>query len=128
MRWVVESSLATGSKQHCSQVDGKTAEAQTAKAAGCLTEKCRLLGQPHHSSPFHSVESMHDVIPVEYGQEVLHGLRRVELAPILPKDAPGVLNGTQQRLLVGGIHGQRNSIEPQFKPAATESFPNAPDS
>jgi uncharacterized protein YjlB len=71
---------------------------------------------------------VHDVIPVEYGEEVSHRFRRVALArfDVLPKDAPGVLNGTQQRLLVRGIDGQRNSIEPRFKAIAADSFPCAP--
>jgi hypothetical protein len=30
---------------------------------------------------------------------------------MFPKDAPGILNGAQDRVLVGAIHSQRNSEE-----------------
>src|SRR4030088_3401574 len=49
---------------------------------------------------------MLDVVPVEYGQQAFHGSRCVTLSPLLvfPKDAPGVLDGAQDSLLVGIIH------------------------
>ena len=51
--------------------------------------------QPHHSSPFHSIKSVHDVIPVENGKQVLHGARCIALSrlDVFPKDAPGVFDG-----------------------------------
>jgi hypothetical protein len=52
----------------------------------------KSLDQPQHSSPLHSIESVYDVVIVEYGEQPLHGLHCIARPglDILPKDAPGV--------------------------------------
>jgi hypothetical protein len=49
---------------------------------------------------------MNDVVPVEHRKQTFHGSLRVSRSRlhVFPKDAPGVLNGTQKRLLVWTIH------------------------
>jgi hypothetical protein len=51
---------------------------------------------------------VNDVILVEYRSQTFHGSRRVALSPlnVFPEDAPGVLDGAQERLLVGIIHNR----------------------
>jgi hypothetical protein len=55
---------------------------------------------------------MHDVFPVEYGQETFYRSGSVARPGlnVFPKDAPSVLKGSQNRLLVGTIHDVRNSL------------------
>src|SRR5260221_14295637 len=62
--------------------------------------------QPQHPAPIHSIERMHDIVLVEYRYQTLHGSGRVGLPRlnVFPKDAPGVLDSAQDRLLVGIIH------------------------
>jgi hypothetical protein len=52
---------------------------------------------------------MHDVFPVEYGQETFYRSGSVARPGlnVFPKDAPSVLKGSQDRLLVGTIHDVR---------------------
>jgi hypothetical protein len=66
----------------------------------------KSLDQPYHSTPFHSIKSVYDVALVEHGNEARDRLRRVALAglEVFPEDAPGVLNGAQQRFLIGVTH------------------------
>jgi hypothetical protein len=49
---------------------------------------------------------MHDVVPVEYGQETFYRSGSVARPGlnVFPQDAPSVLNGAHQRILVGIIH------------------------
>jgi hypothetical protein len=71
-----------------------------------LSARSTQVDQPHHSTPIHSIERVHDVAPIEHGKEALNGLRRVALAglDVFPEDAPGVLNSAQQRFLIGITH------------------------
>jgi hypothetical protein len=65
-----------------------------------------VVDQAQHSPPFYSIEGMHDVTVIEYGQQTLQGLRFIARSRVnvFPKDAPGVLYGPQKRVLVGGTH------------------------
>ena len=68
--------------------------------------------QPYHPAPIHSVKGTHDVVPVKYGQETFYRSGSVARPGlnVFPKDAPSVLKGSQNRLLVGTIHDVRNSL------------------
>jgi hypothetical protein len=53
------------------------------------------LNQSYHSAPLYSVKGVHDVVPVEYGQEMFNGSGDVARPfNIFPQDASSVLNGT----------------------------------
>jgi hypothetical protein len=54
------------------------------------------LNQSYHPAPLYSIKGMHDVVPVEYGQEMFHRSGSVARPGfnIFPKDASSVLNGT----------------------------------
>jgi hypothetical protein len=54
------------------------------------------LNQPYHPVPLYSVKGVHDVVPVEYGQEMFHcsGSVAWPALNIFPQDASSVLNGT----------------------------------
>jgi hypothetical protein len=64
------------------------------------------LNQSYHPTPIHPVKGMHDVVPVEYGQETFYRSGSVARPGlnVFPKDAPGVLDGAQDSLLVWIIH------------------------
>ncbi len=49
---------------------------------------------------------MDDFGLIEYGQQTFHGSLRVAWSRfnVFPQDAPSVLNGAQERVLVGIIH------------------------
>jgi hypothetical protein len=70
------------------------------------------LNQSYHPAPLYSVKGMHDVVPVEYGQETFYRSGSVARPGlnVFPKDAPGVLDGAQDSLLVWIIHDVRNSL------------------
>jgi hypothetical protein len=54
------------------------------------------LNQSYHPAPLYSVKGVHDVVPVEYGQEMFHRSGSVARPGlnIFPKDASSILNGT----------------------------------
>jgi hypothetical protein len=54
------------------------------------------LNQSYHPAPLYSVKGVHDVVPVEHGQEMLHRSGSVARSGLnkFPKNASGVLNGT----------------------------------
>jgi hypothetical protein len=54
------------------------------------------LNQSYHPAPLYSVKGEHDVVPVEYGQEMFHRSGSVARPAlnIFPQDASSVLNGT----------------------------------
>jgi hypothetical protein len=56
----------------------------------------RSLDQPYHPAQLHSTKRMHDVVPVEYGQETFRRSVSVALPGlnIFPQDASSVLKGT----------------------------------
>jgi hypothetical protein len=57
--------------------------------------------------PLYSVKCMNKVVPIEYRQQPLHrppGVMRSWLN-VFAQDAPSVLNGANDRILVGIIHG-----------------------
>jgi hypothetical protein len=62
---------------------------------------------------------MHDVVPVEYGQETINRSYSVARPGrnVLPQDPPSVLNGANERILVRVIHDdtaipQRGKFKP----------------
>lgn len=65
-----------------------------------------LFNQPYHPAPLYPIERVHDVIPVKHRQEAID--RSDSIAGtgrnVLSQDTPGVLNGTNERILVGIIH------------------------
>jgi len=63
-----------------------------------------------------------DLIPIEYRQQTCHRSRRVTRPRlnVFPKDASGILDGAQNRVLVGIIHSARNSTEPGLQTGAEE--------
>jgi len=67
-----------------------------------------VIDQSDHSAPIHPVKCVHDVVPIEYCQQALHGSRRVARSRlnVLPEDAPGVLYGAHERILVGIIDNE----------------------
>jgi hypothetical protein len=52
--------------------------------------------QPQHSSPFHSVERVHDVIPVEHGKEAPIDRRGRSIA-LVRSTTPSAFAGVAQR-------------------------------
>jgi hypothetical protein len=58
---------------------------------------------------------VHDVIAVEYGQQPLHGARRVVLAglDVFAKDAPSVLDARRSVSWSGVLMKERYSTEPE---------------
>jgi len=66
---------------------------------------------------------MQDVFAIEDGQQALDRSVWIALArfDVFPKDAPSILDGAQQRLLVGGTH-ESNSAGQEGKPAADNLF------
>jgi hypothetical protein len=64
------------------------------------------LNQSYHPAPLYSVKGVHDVVPVEYGQEMFHRSGSVARPGrnIFPQDASSVLNRTNERILIGIIH------------------------
>jgi hypothetical protein len=51
---------------------------------------------------------MYHVVPIEHSQQAFHRPRRVALSRlnIFAKDAPSVLKGTHERIMVGTIHNR----------------------
>jgi hypothetical protein len=66
------------------------------------------LDQTYHPATFYPVEGVDDVIPIEDGQETVHGYYGVSRSRpnVFPKNAPRVLNGANERILVGIVHHQ----------------------
>ena len=58
----------------------------------------------------------YDVVLVEHRYQTLHGSRRVRLPrlKVFPKDAPGVLNGTNEHVLVR-IRGPGPMYSPRMR-------------
>ena len=54
------------------------------------------LNQSYRLATLYSVKGVHDVVPVEYGQEIFHRSGSVARSGlnIFPQDASSVLNGT----------------------------------
>ena len=89
-----------------------------------------VVGGLFHSAPLYSIKCMNDVVPVEYGEQPLHRSRRVPRPRlnVFPQNAPSVLYGADERILVGIIHnGPHTSTEPGFKRMPTDSFRILPD-
>jgi hypothetical protein len=86
-------------------------EAATGWAVAARAHKS--LDQPHHSTPFHPIESVNDLVLVEQGQQALHGLCCISRSrlDVLPQDTPSVLDGAQKGVLVGGGSGCSSKLK-----------------
>jgi hypothetical protein len=82
------------------------------------------LDQPYHPAAPYSIKRMNDVVPIEYGLQTFHRSRRVPRSrlDIFPENAPGVLNGPYQNLLVGIIHSGNPRVTEvrNWPPTSTE--------
>jgi hypothetical protein len=85
-------------------------------------EPFRSFHQPYHPVPLYSIERKSNVIPIKHSLQTFH--RSLRVPAVFSEDAPGVLNGTNDGILVGVIHnGSRNSTKPRFKIEEEFSFP-----
>src|SRR5947207_12820423 len=69
-----------------------------------ITAMCSLVSfdQSYHLAPLYSVKGVHNVAPIEHGKQTFH--RSLRVPAVFPQDAPGVLNGANDRILVGIVH------------------------
>jgi hypothetical protein len=61
------------------------------------------------AAPFHSIESVDDLISIEDRDEPVHCKRSVKWAwrVVFSEDAPGILDSLQYSLLIRVVHGTR---------------------
>ena len=83
--------------------------------------------QSYHLAPLYWVKGVHNVVPIEHGKQTFNRSRRVSRARlnVFPQDAPSVLNGMNDRILVWIIHdgGTQLHGKPGFKIREEFSFP-----
>jgi hypothetical protein len=76
-------------------MQGKPLQVGPWPAGGTKAGRPGSADQAHHSLPLQPIESVHDVIPIEDGEQALH--RSSGIAParldVFPKDPPGVFDG-----------------------------------
>jgi hypothetical protein len=60
------------------------------------------LDQSYHAPSLYSIKRMNDVAPIEHGKQTFH--RSLRVPAVFPQDAPGVLNGANDGILVGIVH------------------------
>src|SRR5258705_2116236 len=62
--------------------------------------------QPYHPASFHSIKRKDNFRLIEHSQQTLHGSRRVARSRfnVFPQDAPSVLYGANERILIATIH------------------------
>jgi hypothetical protein len=60
------------------------------------------LDQSHHLAPLYSIKRMYNVAPIEHGKQTFH--RSLRVPAVFPQDAPSVLNGADDGILVGIVH------------------------
>ena len=61
-------------------------------------------------APFHSIESVDNLIPIEDRDKPVHRTRGVPWASwrdVFSEDAPGILHRSQYSLLISVVHGTR---------------------
>jgi hypothetical protein len=79
----------------------------------CVGPPCSAGGPLFHkakgAAPFHSIESVDDLISIEDRDEPVHCTRGVMWAwgDVFSEDAPGVLHSSQDRLLIRVVHRTR---------------------
>src|SRR6266403_3918248 len=66
------------------------------------------LDQSYHAPSLYSIKRMNDVAPIEHGKQTFH--RSLRVPAVFPQDAPGVLNGANDGIVVeiNGTPTQRN--------------------
>ena len=60
------------------------------------------LDQSYHLAPLYSIKRVYNVAPIEHGKQTFH--RSLRVPAVFPQDAPGVLNGANDGILVGIVH------------------------
>jgi hypothetical protein len=65
-----------------------------------------LLDQSDHPAPLYSVKGVHYLGTIEHGKQAFH--RSLRVAAIFSQDAPSVLNGSNERILVGIVHASHS--------------------
>jgi len=60
------------------------------------------LDQSYHSAPLYPIKRMNNIAPVEHGKQTFH--RSLRVPAVFPQDAPSVLNGANDGILVGIVH------------------------
>jgi hypothetical protein len=60
------------------------------------------LDQSYHLAPLYSIKCMHNVAPIEHGKQTFH--RSLRVPAVFSQDAPSVLNGADDGILVGIVH------------------------
>jgi hypothetical protein len=79
----------------------------------CVGPPCSTSGPLFHkakgAAPFHSIESVDDLISIEDRDEPVHCLRGVPWAwrVVFSEDAPSILDSLQYCLLIRVVHGTR---------------------
>jgi len=58
--------------------------------------------QSYYLAPLYSIKRMYNVAPIEHGKQTFH--RSLRVPAVFPQDAPGVLNGANDGILVGIVH------------------------
>src|SRR6266576_4695463 len=58
--------------------------------------------QSYHLAPLYSVKGVHNVAPIEHGKQTFH--RSLRVPAVFPQDAPGVLNGANDGIVVGIVN------------------------
>jgi len=74
----------------------------TARMAATPFVALRSFHQPYHPAPLYSIERENDLVPIEHSLQAFH--RSLRVPTVFPEDAPSVLNGANERILVGIIH------------------------
>jgi hypothetical protein len=80
------------------------------RASGRLAHRGEaLFHEAKGPASFHSIKGMDNLISIEDRDEPVHRSRSVARAEcnVFPKDAPGILHSSQDRLLIRVVHGTR---------------------
>ena len=86
-----------------------------------MFEPLGSLHQPYHLAPLYSIKRMYNVAPIEHGKQTFH--RSLRVPAVFPQDAPGVLNGANDGIVVGIVHDGTQLHESGIKPGGKFSFP-----
>jgi hypothetical protein len=84
-------------------------------------EPFRSFHRPYHPAPLYSIERENDLVPIEHSLQTFH--RSLRVPAVFPQDAPGVLNGADERILVWIVHNGTQLYEIRIKIGEEFSFP-----
>jgi hypothetical protein len=65
--------------------------------------------QSYHPPPLYPIERENDLVPIEHSLQTFH--RSLRVPAVFPQDASGVLNGANERILVGVIHNGSRKLD-----------------